>query len=979
MSCVSRRRAASLLIALTLVIARGMPAGASSFLDPRLHFRTLSTPHFVIYFHTGEDRLAAQLASIVEEVWQTTGQALGVTAPRRTHVMLVDQSEAANGWATPLPYNTVYITAAAPAGYEYLGNYTDWLRLVFTHEFTHIVHLDYSRSWARLFRNTFGRTPIAFPNLWLPHWQIEGLAVWEESRQNHEGRQFAGDFRALETLPDRATPLDRANGGTTRWPGGLTPYAAGIGFHEFLAREGGDASLAALASDTAARLPFFGSPAFKKVYGRSLGTLWNEYSADVERRRNATRPPPTSARQVTRLGYVITSPRFSPPTCDGCAPDIVFSRRGPDQFPGLYAVPAAARDNGASDPPERLTTRYLGAAVAVDREVLVFDQQEIRRNSGTYSDLFVLHRASGRTRALTREGRFQEPDLSPDGMSIAAVRDTNGDRELVVLRLSESLRRAGGFERATVVATAVVGAGPGVAFNTPRWSPDGTRLVAARQRPGTTSELVIVHPASASVQLLAGPPRSRIVTPTWTPDGESIVAALAPESGTFDLYLFPASPGSPLPARRITVTAGGALWPDVSNDGRALTFAGQTAAGSDVFVMPFDPVRTETSPLSPPLPVADAAAPAIGASSVYRPWPTLLPTSWFPLIEVDDAQTRLGAEVSGSDVLRRHVYAASATWLVSGPDDAERPSAGTPDWDLAYAYERWRPTLFVSSSSETLFAAGPPSRAGLATNITVREREVQAGVLFAAEHFRATHRALVSALAATDRVIGPGEFVNGDRVALRVAASTITARTFNYSISQERGIAAGATLELGREALGASADATTGTVDVRAYLPLFGQHDVVAIRAGGGTTSGAPGVRRTFLLGGVDNAGDVINFSRDAIGLLRGFPSNTFAGSHVAVINADYRVPLARPERGAGTWPLFLHTVYATAFADIGHAWTGGFNTAEIKTSAGGELVFRLVAGYSLPLDLALGGAWGRDGATNHDRTQFYGRITRSF
>ena len=163
---MSPRRAASglsgAIIALLIVLAGATTAPASDFLDPRLRFRTIDTEHFRIYFHAGQDHQAARLAVIAEEVWPTVGRALGVTAPRRTHVMLVDQSESANGWATPLPYDTIYITAAAPPGHDFLGNGSDWLRLVFTHEFTHIVHLDRSSGWARLFRGTFGRTPIAF-------------------------------------------------------------------------------------------------------------------------------------------------------------------------------------------------------------------------------------------------------------------------------------------------------------------------------------------------------------------------------------------------------------------------------------------------------------------------------------------------------------------------------------------------------------------------------------------------------------------------------------------------------------------------------------------------------------------------------------------------------------------------------------------------------------------------------------------------
>jgi outer membrane translocation and assembly module TamA len=207
----------------------------------------------------------------------------------------------------------------------------------------------------------------------------------------------------------------------------------------------------------------------------------------------------------------------------------------------------------------------------------------------------------------------------------------------------------------------------------------------------------------------------------------------------------------------------------------------------------------------------------------------------------------------------------------------------------------------------------------------------------------------------------------------------MTAHTFARSISPERGMAVGATVELAREALGASDAATTSTGDFRAYLPAFGRHDVLALRVGGGTTSGPPGVRRTFVMGGLDNVGDVINFSRDAFGLLRGFPVNTFAGSHVALVNADYRLPLARPERGVGTWPILLRSLHATAFADAGHAWSDSFHTRDIKTSLGGELVLDLVAGYSLPVSVAIGAAVGHDRATGREHSLVYGRFSRTF
>jgi hypothetical protein len=145
-------------------------------------------------------------------------------------------------------------------------------------------------------------------------------------------------------------------------------------------------------------------------------------------------------------------------------------------------------------------------------------------------------------------------------------------------------------------------------------------------------------------------------------------------------------------------------------------------------------------------------------------------------------------------------------------------------------------------------------------------------------------------------------------------------------------------------------------------------------------STGDPDVRRTFHLGGGAGAGGVIDFGRNAISLLRGFGTNTFAGSHVALINADYRFPIARPQRGYGTWPLFLHTIHGTLFADAGHTWTREFRSDAVKTSFGAEVAARIVGGYFYPFNVVAGAALGRDGSgTVGDRTTFYVRLGYAF
>src|SRR5581483_2481866 len=569
-------RAALKGCATVLVLATSLHA--ATLFDPALHFRTITTEHFVIYFHQHEDRLGARLAAIAEDTWQQLREPLGVDPPRRTHVVLADQTELANGYATPVPYNTIVIYATWPRGSEFIGNVDDWLRVAFTHEFTHVVHLDRSEGWARVVRAIFGRTEIAFPNLFLPTWQIEGLATYEESAVTGEGRAHAGDFSAVIGEAARASrlePLDRVNGGITDWPGGNAPDAYGVAFHEYLASRFGAEKLAELATRTARHVPYTGSLAFKKVFGESLGDLWRDYETSVS---SLPAPPALPAlpapTQLTHQGFTITGPRFDP--MEPAA--IIYASRNADEFPSLYRV--TLRDPR----PHRIATRYLGSTVAIGRDTVYFDQQEVRRNVGSYSDLYALTRSSGHVQQLTHDARLLDPDLSPDGRTIVAVQARPGARDLVLVSI-------GSLQPPTITAIANE---PETQFNAPRWAPDGRRVAVERHRPGSFSDVIVVDVEAHAETVVASFDDARVVTPAWRPDGRAVVAAVARQNAPFNLFEFPLDGGAP---HQLTATTGGATWPDVSPDGTTIAYVGYTPHGFDLFTVPYAAVpRAELQP-----------------------------------------------------------------------------------------------------------------------------------------------------------------------------------------------------------------------------------------------------------------------------------------------------------------------------------------------------------------------------------------------
>ena len=358
---------------------RRAPAAPSLF-DPALRFRTLPTEHFVIYFHQGEERLAQRLAAIAEETWRALERPLGVTPPRLTHVVLADQTELANGYATPLPYDTIVIYTVCAVRIEF--DFDDWLRLVFTHEFTHIVHLDRSEGWARVVRiDLRPRRRSRFRTCSCRPGRSKGSRPTRRARSPAKAGctpATSAPSSARRRAQHRLEPLDRVNGGLTDWPGGaarvrLRRRLSSIPRRSVRRRHARGAGR----GDGAPRCRTSASPrvqaGLRRVARRPVARLRGEPVA-------AASQPPSPMPALTRLthqGFSVSGPRFDRFACAGCPPEIVYSAVNPRRLSRRST--ASALDGGE---PRQLTTRYLGSTTAIGRDAIYFDQLEVRRNVG---------------------------------------------------------------------------------------------------------------------------------------------------------------------------------------------------------------------------------------------------------------------------------------------------------------------------------------------------------------------------------------------------------------------------------------------------------------------------------------------------------------------------------------------------------------------------------------------------------------------
>jgi hypothetical protein len=345
-----------------------------------------------------------------------------------------------------------------------------------------------------------------------------------------------------------------------------------------------------------------------------------------------------------------------------------------------------------------------------------------------------------------------------------------------------------------------------------------------------------------------------------------------------------------------------------------------------------------------------------------------VPRFWTPTLESDEGETVFGAATGSLDALGRHAYGVEAGWA------AHR---ARPDWQVGYAYDRWRPTFYAVASDDT-----DPWRGGERRTV-----EAEVGMLLPSRRVRWTQTVLAEIHGSNEQFTcaspsadcGDIDGLRVRRTSLRTGLSINAARMFGYSISPEEGFYLTTTLEGSRTGYSGGLSSIAATADGRAYLRLWPRHGVVAIRGAAAGSWGDVPLRREFSASGSDPQPGGFRFGTDAVGLLRGLDPDRLFGFRAAVINVDYRIPLAHVERGLGTLPFFLRNVHAAIFVDAGQAWSTKFAVDDIRSSMGAELSIDTILGYFLPLTFSGGAAWRR-GPDERDRGfAAFARVGRAF
>jgi len=985
--------------ALALLLAAAPPGAGVQAYDPRLEWRTLETPHFQVHFYPAEEALARRTAGALERAHELLVPFLKWEPTGRTQVVLADDSDDANGLATPFPYNTIRLVATPPDSLSELNDYADWVLSLAAHEYVHILQLDTVEGVPAVIAKIFGK--VWMPNALVPPWLTEGMAVLHESAPGH-GRNASALFdmyaRAM-VVEGGLFPLPEASNPPLDWPLGNAWYLLGGRLLSFLYERHGAAALSDFTHEQGAWVwPFaIGVVAEQTLGGEDFLTQWGEFSRALGERHAAQlaeirRRPVTVPGWLTRRGARVFGPRWSP---DGAF--VAYFDQGLDGPAGIRRVTPEGRDLGLAarvDANGAFALRSPREAI-----VAVTDYWEYY---WFWNDLYRVDLETGARTRLTCGERATDPDVRPDGAFVTYVARV-GPGEMALKRLwlddgrTETLFRE-----------------PGAQIYLPRISPDGRRIAFELQVEARRD--IVVWEGGAVARVTNDDALD--VSPAWLPDGR--LAFSSDRGGVYNVYVFepgpdgfarpsegpafpqaeprpatllslvpavggvgplsgPASartaapttaferPAAATPSTAVRLVPGrlrqatnaemGALQPDASPDGRRIAYVSYSRAGYDLGVLTVDEAAwldpVPAAPRTAGLPYDQAPA---ALARPYDPLPTLLPYFWLPAFGEDAAGFTLGALSAGRDVVGLHAWALDLRWSFG---------TATPVYDLSYVGAWLRTPLVLGSARRIASAPGiagvleevwTPLRASIRVPFRQLHRDLQLTIGWAGTFYRA--------LEAPPPAL---ELQNGFRSLVSAGLAFDDTRRFVNSISRISGFQASALGAVAAPALGSDYEYALAELGWNAYLRVpWTRQVVLALHLAWGTSAGDFGGQLPFSLGGVPPP-DVVQLALSALGLgslgslpdqLRGYPAGLFTGSHLASGTLELRFPIASPQWGYSTWPVFLRRISGAAFLDSGIAWVPGLGVPwwqRLRFGTGVEVDLEVVVGFYLPLDVRVG------------------------
>ncbi|RPH95381.1 hypothetical protein EHM69_04535 [candidate division KSB1 bacterium] len=980
-----------LFILISFVVLTVAPAHAlfDDFNHPELRWLSFETEHFQIYYVEGLEDVAATAAKIAEEIHEPLCTMYEYRPDTKVALIFSDADDIANA-ASYFQSNKIHFYATSMA-WDFRGTH-NWLRNVVTHEYTHMIQLGASRKWNRripaIYAQFLGYEPerrpdvlYGYPNrliswplpsVTVPAWFAEGTAQFQFTGSGYDFWDSHRDMLLRQaTLSHRLLSFEDMGyfGKTSLESEGV--YNQGFAFTRYIVEQTGDSSvLRKLSQELSSPLPRTMDGAIARVTGKRGQDWYEEWKASLEQTytemRNRLLPTLSKADTVSVQGYANLYPRLSP---DGRS--VAFISNEKRDYFGQTRLFLYEFSTGKAT----LLTAPASGGISwlPDGSGIIFARQTVRpMNGSTQYDLYAYLLDKKREVRITNGIRAEFGDISPDGKTLVFTINEAGRRDIALAAMPDINSKYKTITRSDLLYRHV--GLPHEQHYVPRWSPDGQFIAVAQHlEEGRNIRIYQVGDSCRTLSIWRDFPGDKVELrdPSWSEDGNSLLVSWD-VSGIANIYRLPLNDSTRV---QLTSVLGSAFYPDMR--GATLVYTDFCENGFRIchIANPM-PLKHTRDTLDDRIPytarIPRLAVPSSAEHHEGKPYkPAFESLYWFPRVTFDYGTFKPGTYVLVNDFLEKLSFFGGVA--VNQKQDYDmfgmvEYRAHYPTFFLEYYNIQRKLTSHFADSTRII--GEEPGFLPIYDRYRIRYRynlnEVDLGLrvpLAGGSNIKAT--AIYSRYNALNR------FDDGSTVGITYFKGWAGKIGF-YSDQRLPGIVSEINPSGGMKVYGEYTranhlfytDLEIGG-DAIGLQEIYAPYNYDMVEAGLEKYFSLPGWDHTLELRGRGGfIGEHVDpfFYLYAGGLpgMRGYSYYSMGGERIAVGTATYRFPILR-RASLNLWPLSLNRIYGSLFMDVGNAWTGDFQTDQLKKDIGAGLRVQLHSFYSYPTAIGLDVAYGLD------------------
>jgi len=619
------------------------PAGCYNHSE--LKWRTITTEHFLVHYHEGEELTAERASEIAEKVYGPVTRLYQYEPSLPVHLTLRDTDDLSNG-AAYFYENKIEIWASNRD--FILRGTNDWLWDVITHEFIHIVSIQSAMRFGvlmpGLYLQFFGyenekRTDVlvGYPDrlvavplagINIPNWFAEGLSQFQTSPERHDVWDSRRDMLLrVAVLNDELLSFDDMGVFGKNTIGSEMVYNQGFSLVRFIGDRYGEGALRELCVEASRLRHLDFNGVMKRVLKADGETVYRRWVDEMRQRYEAEtadiRVRMTLGERLPVEGYLNIQPRFSP----GGGRITYLSNAGNDYFgTSLYLLELDTGKRKLLEPGVSSPGNW-----SPDGSKLTYAKRKKNKYGSMVSDIYLYDLETGKEKRMTRGQRAADPCFSAEGGELFYVRNGDGTNNLWVLDLK------------TGVSKALTSFPYGTEVYAPSSSPR-THKVLFSLFHGDERDIAALDPETGDLELLSYSAEEER-DPVYGPGGRTVYFS-SDKGGISNIWRLDLASGR---ASRITNVIGGAFMPTVAGgrviyssyekDGFVLRILEEASGGSlgESYVTAPRALLLEESP-RPSLASAPYAY-TYGKAHLY------------PRILSDDGKIKVGFYASSDEVL----------------------------------------------------------------------------------------------------------------------------------------------------------------------------------------------------------------------------------------------------------------------------------------------------------------------------------------